>query len=119
LHKIIPRAICAALVVCLCACAAREFSSEAMVQPGDNALTCPEIKQQIAVNEAAGAQFRKEDKAVSQGNIAKGVAGAIPVAGILIVGSTDLSNEEQVKARALADRNERLDYLAKQKNCSL
>jgi hypothetical protein len=36
---------------------------------------------------------------------------------LALVASTDLSNEEQVKARALADRIERLQYLAKQKGC--
>ena len=39
-------------------------------------------------------------------------------AGILVAATTDLSNQDQVKARALADRNERLAYLAKQKGCT-
>ena len=89
-----------------------------MEQPGDDSLTCPAIQQQIADNNAASAKYRKADKDVEAGNVAKGVATAVPYVGLLAAGSTDLSNEEQVQARALADRNERLGYLVKQKNCS-
>jgi hypothetical protein len=103
---------------CLCGCAAREVTPVAMAQAGDEQLSCAAMKQQIADNRAAEAEFFRKDKQVEQENVAKGVGGAIPVAGLLLVGSTDLSNEEQVKARALADRNERLAYLAKRKGCS-
>jgi hypothetical protein len=107
-----------AVAIGLSGCAAREFTSVAMSQPGDEALTCPQLNQQIADNGAAKISSERADKQVEQANIAKGVASAIPYAGILIAGTTDLSNEEQVKARALADRNEQLQYLAKQKGCS-
>jgi hypothetical protein len=114
LHKL----LLIACAISLSGCAAREFTPVAMSQPGDSELTCPQIKQQIADNSAAEAKFQVADKQVEQGNVAKGIGSAIPVAGILIAGSTDLSNEEQVKARALADRNEQLQNLAKQKGCS-
>jgi len=117
LKTTILKVACIALAVCLSGCATREYTTVAMAQPGDDALTCGEIQKQMADNEAVEAQHRKADKDVEAGNIAKGVGSAIPYAGILIAASTDLSNEEQAKARALADRNERLAALAKQKNC--
>lgn len=89
-----------------------------MVQPGDEALSCSDLNKQIADNAAAVAAFQHQDKDVENGNIARGVGSAIPYVGIVVAASTDLSNEEQVKARALADRNERLANLAKQKGCT-
>lgn len=87
-----------------------------MAQVGDDDLGCPALKQQIAANSAAMDQLLRKDKQVEQENVVKNVAGAMLV-GPLAMGSTDLSNEEQVKARALADRNEHLIYLAKRKGC--
>ena len=103
---------------CLCGCAARSFTSIPMVQPGDDALTCSDVKRQIADNIVAIGAFQRKDKQVENANIAKGVGSAIPYVGILVGASSDLSNEEQVNARALADRNERLENLAKQKGCT-
>jgi hypothetical protein len=103
-------------MVGLSGCAAKQFAAMPMVQPGDDALSCEQIKQQITDNGAAEARFEKEDKQVAGGNVAKVVAGGALV-GPLAAGTIDLSNEEQVKARALADRNEHLAYLGKQKGC--
>ena len=89
-----------------------------MSQPGDQDLTCQALKQQIADNSAVAQKFIKEDRQVAEGNVAKGVGGAIPYLGLLLVASTDLSNKEQVEARALVDRDERLEFLSKQKNCT-
>jgi hypothetical protein len=36
----------------------------------------------------------------------------------LLVLSTDLSNQEQIMARALIDRDEQLRFLAKRKQCT-
>lgn len=89
-----------------------------MEQPGDDALSCAQINQQIADNTAAEGKFAHADRQVENGNTAKVVGGAVPFVGPLIVGSADLSNEEQVKLRALADRNEHLAFIATQKKCS-
>lgn len=89
-----------------------------MVQPGDNALSCTALAQQIADNQKSEGDYLHQDKQVENGNVAKGVGSALPFVGPLVAASTDLSNEEQVKARALSDRNERLAYLAKQKGCN-
>jgi hypothetical protein len=102
----------------LCGCAAREVVPVAMVQSGDEQLGCDALKQQIADNSAAEQGYEAKDKEVERQNVAKGIGSAIPYAGILIGATTDLSNSEQVKARALADRNEHLAYLAKQKGCA-
>ena len=89
-----------------------------MSQPGDDMLTCEALNSQIEANSASEAAFRKQDKDVENGNIAKGIGGATPFVGPIIAASTDLSNEEQVKARSLADRNDQLKYLSKQKGCT-
>lgn len=106
-----------ACALSLCGCAAREVTPVAMSQPGDDALGCDALAQQISANSAAEAEYQRKDKQVENANIAKGVGSAVPFAGPLIAGSTDLSNEEQVKARSLADRNEQLEYLSKHKGC--
>jgi hypothetical protein len=91
-----------------------------MVQPGDESLDCPALKQQIEANRAAAEDFVRKDKQVENQNAAKIVAGSvIPFVGLLLVSSTDLSNEEQIKGRALVDRDERLTFLAKQKGCDI
>jgi hypothetical protein len=114
----VKAALLTAAVLCLSACAARPVSEIAISQPGDDQLSCDAIKQQMADNSAQEATYVRKDKDVENGNTAKAVASATPFVGPLIALSTDLSNAEQVKARALADRNERLAYLAKQKGCT-
>jgi len=89
-----------------------------MSRPGDEAMSCDAIKQEILANNTAADAFLRKDKRVEAGNTAKTIASAIPYVGILIAASNDLSNEEQVRARALADRNEQLGFLAKQKGCT-
>ena len=117
MERIFLKGLLIACAIGMSGCAAREFTAVAMTQPGDDQLTCAALKQQIADNSAAEAKFQSADKEVEQANVAKGIGSAIPYVGIAIAGSTDLSNEEQVKARALADRNQQLAYLAKQKGC--
>ena len=88
-----------------------------MSQPGDEGLDCPALQQQITENNDAARAFLEKDKQVARTNVAKGVGSAIPYVGILIGASTDLSNEEQVKARAIIDRNEWLTSLEQRKGC--
>jgi len=99
-------------------CAAAKVTPVRMSQPGDENLSCEALKQEIEKNTAAAEDFVKRDQRVRDGNVAKGVGGAIPAVGILLIGSTDLSNKEQIQGRALVDRDERLTYLSKQKNCT-
>jgi hypothetical protein len=88
-----------------------------MTQAGDEGLDCAALQQQIAANNQAAAELLHKDKQVEQANVAKNVGGVIPGLGLLLVASTDLSNEEQIKARALIDRDEQLKYLAARKGC--
>ena len=106
---------CAAL---LSGCAAKTVVPVQMAQPGDEALDCAALGRQLADNDKAAAVFIKQDKRVEQANSAKVVGGAIPYVGVLIALSADLSNEEQIKGRALIDRDERLRFLSKQKGCN-
>jgi hypothetical protein len=99
-----------AVVLCLGGCAAARVTPVAMVQPGDDELSCQAIADQIQSNTTAEQRFLAQDKEVGQMNAVKTV---VPYMG----GTIDLSNSEQVQARALADRNERLGYLANSKGC--
>jgi hypothetical protein len=107
----------AVVLVFLSGCAAKNFAAIPMTQPGDDALSCPEIKQQIDGNTAQEEVFLRKDKGVEQENVAKNVGGVLPGIGLVLIGSTNLSNEEQVEARSLVDRNERLSYLSKSREC--
>ncbi len=89
-----------------------------MAQPGDESLSCPELQRQIVENRAEAQKYFRKDKDVENGNTAKTVGSAIPGLGILLAASIDLSNVEQIKARAMVDRDERLTFLARQKNCT-
>lgn len=118
--RLLGRLLLVAGAICLSGCAAREVVPVRMVQPGDESLDCPALKQQIEANRAAAEDFVRKDKQVENQNAAKIVAGSvIPFVGLLLVSSTDLSNEEQIKGRALVDRDERLTFLAKQKGCDI
>lgn len=101
----------------LLGCAAAKVTPVHMSQPGDADLSCEALRQEIARNTAAAEDFVKRDKAVENGNIAKGIGSAIPYIGLLLIGSNDLSNSEQIQGRALVDRDERLTYLSAQKHC--
>lgn len=105
------------LISILSSCAAKQVDPVSMVQPGDAHLTCAEIKRQIAANGVAVGKLLREDMAVENQNTAKSIGSVVPVAGIFIGASTDLSNEEQIKARALLDRNEHLNFLIAKNGC--
>jgi hypothetical protein len=86
-----------------------------MTQPGDDQLNCAQIDDEIKRNQAAANDLLQRDKSVETGNVAKGV---LLGGGLLAAMVMDLSNAEQVNARALVDRNERLTLLAKSKACN-
>lgn len=105
--------------ICLIGCAARNVTPVPMARAGDDQLSCPALIEQIKANRSAADEFLRRDKRVGQENVAKVVAGGIFVPmGLLLVASADLSSEDQVKARSIADRNERLIFLAKSKGCA-
>lgn len=104
---------CAALI--LSACAARDVTPIAMTQPGDAALSCTEIRSKIAAGQSEAADLFEKNQSVDRMNAAK-VVGSIVLSGWIAL-SLDLSREEQIKMRALADRNEYLAHLESKKGC--
>jgi len=107
--------LAAALFLCLAACAARQVTPIAMSQTNDDRLSCSELAQQIASNQATAVELLQADKRVEQGNTAKIVASVVFSGWIAL--SIDLSNEEQIKMRSLVDRNDVLQQLSSQKGC--
>lgn len=102
------------LALCL-GCAARPVTPVMMSQPGDDALSCEQLDQQIAANRNAAVELVRKDKEVEQGNTAKIVAAT--VFSVWLAMSIDLSHEEQIVMRSLYDRNERLVALKQVKSC--
>ena len=88
-----------AIAVSVAACGTRSVVPMSMAQPGDDRLACSAIVDQIATNRLAMAAYTTKDREVEQANAFFAIIGPP----FLI----DLSNEEQIKARALADRNDR------------
>jgi len=105
------------LAAALAGCAVRKVTPVAMTQPGDAQLGCAEIASQIAANRSHAAELVGTDNEVAQGNVARGIAMGVAFGGLGAAASLDLSNAEQVQARALLDRNERLTFLAREKGC--
>jgi recombinational DNA repair protein (RecF pathway) len=100
----------------LASCAARQVTPVSMTQPTDDRLTCSEIDQGMKSNQAAAAELLQKNKEVDQANAAKVVASVL-LSGWFAL-TVDLSNEEQIKMRALADRNEALALLKAKKKCA-
>jgi hypothetical protein len=106
------------VILSLAACAARPVEPVSMAQPGDDKLGCQQIAVQITGNRTAVMAFRQQDQQARDGNVAKVAIGSIvPIAGLAALAAVDLSNEEQVKERSMADRNDRLMLLAHSKGC--
>ena len=93
----------------MAACAARPVTPVAITQLNDEKISCSDIAAEIKANSAAESEYVRKDKNVEAKNFV-GVAVFPPL--------IDLSNTEQVKARSIMDRNERLAFLAKSKGCS-
>ncbi len=101
-------------LLALSACAARPVTPIAMAQPGDDQLGCAELIRQKQANQRSVDELLRKDKDVETGNAVK----AVVLGGLLGTAMMDLSNDEQVRARSLIDRNERLGLLARMKGCS-
>lgn len=109
------RLVAPSLLALCFGCAARPVTPVAMSQPGDAELTCGQLGQQTIDNQNAAVALVAKDKQVDRDNTVK-VAAAI-VFSVWLAGSIDLSHEEQIVMRSLADRNERLKGLQQQKGC--
>lgn len=100
----------------LVSCAARQVTPVAMTQATDDRMTCAEIDREMKSNQAAAAELLEKNQEVNQANAAKVVASVVLSSWIIL--SVDLSKEEQIKMRALADRNEALALLKAQRRCA-
>jgi hypothetical protein len=100
------------------ACAATPAHPVAMTQEGDDQLSCPQIDYELHANAQAAEEQLRKDRSTERANTAKVISTAVPFVGLVTGASIDLSNVEQIKARALLDRNERLTYLARTKGCT-
>jgi hypothetical protein len=113
---VVRLATVAALAWPLANCAARQVTPVAMTQPTDDRLTCPEIDQEMKSNQAVAAELLQKNQEVDQANAAKVVASVVLSGWIAL--TVDLSHEEQIKMRALSDRNEALASLKTKKRCA-
>jgi len=102
------RPISLILILLLAACAARQTTPVALSQPGDAALSCKQLDDEFAHNEAEAIRLVGADENVVLRNIAVGV---------LSVWLIDLSNVEQIQFRALRDRNDNLVRIREQRGC--
>lgn len=116
--RALEKIVTAAAALCLAACAAPAVHPVSMSQSGDEQLSCPEIRQQLDANRRAADELLHKDRNTERENGAKVVASAVPIVGLFAAASIDFSNQEQIKARALIDRNEKLNYLSRTKGCS-
>jgi hypothetical protein len=113
---IVRLAMAAVLAWPLASCAARQVNPVAMTQPTDDRMTCPQIDQEMKSNQSAAAELLEKNKEVDQANAAKVVASVV-LSGWFAL-TVDLSHEEQIKMRALADRNEALASLKANRRCA-
>jgi len=113
---VVRLAAIATLMAPLAGCAARQVTPVAMTQPTDDRLTCSEVDQEMKSNQTTAAELLEKNKEVDQANAAKVVASVVLSGWIAL--TVDLSKEEQIKMRALADRNEALALLKAKKRCA-
>jgi hypothetical protein len=112
----IMRTIALVAAVALTACAARPSNPVAISRPGDDRMSCAELRQEREANKGAAVELAGADEGVVAGNIAAGVTGAVLFWPALF--AMDLSNAEQIELRALQDRDKTLARLEEKKGCA-
>jgi len=85
-----------------------------MSEPGDEALSCAQLDEKIHQNQQEALKFASRAKGVEADNDTYKIATVF--VSLAVIG-VDLSKEDQIKARALRDRNEYLLYLRGEKKC--
>lgn len=93
----------------LAACPARQITPTALTQPGDAAMDCGALDRAIEATARQAAEMARLDTELERRNI----VGAILIGAPAI----DLTREEQIQYRALADRTRHLSALKAQKQC--
>jgi hypothetical protein len=97
-------------------CAGRASSPIAMVQTGDQELSCSQLRAEVLRNEQQAQTLYDQHKKASDSNIAIGVVGAVLFWPALF--ALDTGTAEKDEARALEGRNSHLSFVSAQKKCS-
>jgi hypothetical protein len=116
MRKFCTLALGCGLLSALAGCAAREVHPVSLSQAGDDQLTCEQLREEVRKNQDSATILMGKQKSTNGKNVAKSIA-PIPYLGILLAASADFSQEDQIKARSMLDRNEKLNYLLKKKGC--
>lgn len=97
------------IVLVLAGCAARPVIPIAMSQPGDAALDCAALDRAIEATARRAAEMARLDRDLEQRNVIGAILFGAP--------AIDLTREEQIQYRALADRTRHLTILKAQNRC--
>jgi hypothetical protein len=97
----------------LSACAGRTPNPISQHQPGDEILSCSQIKQELSDNQAKIMNLIPQENKLGK-NIALGVAGAFVIVPWFFM---DFSDAERVEVQAYQLRNNWLRTLATKKKC--
>lgn len=102
-------------LLAIAACQNRVAEPVHLAQPTDDRLTCTEIAEKRVENRKQAARLVKLDEGVALSN-----AFAITLSQVWFwpaIMGVDMSDVEEIEARALQDRNQRLIAIAKEKSC--
>lgn len=103
-------------VVLVAGCQSRQAKPVHVSQAGDQQLECAQLAEMQLQNRLEAARLAKLDEGVALGNaIAMTLSRAWFWPAIFGV---DMSDAEQIEARALQDRNRRLQEIAARKGCA-
>lgn len=103
------------IIFLVTACAGATPNPVPQYQPGDEDMTCNQIKLEIADNNTAIMNLIPKENKTGK-NVALGVAGAFLIVPWFFM---DFSNAEQIDVQAYQLRNNWLRNLAAQKHCGI
>lgn len=104
-------------LLAIAACQTRTATPVHLAQPGDEILSCDAIADERNANRASALKLAKLDEGVAVSN-----AFAMTLSQVWFwpaIFGVDMSDVEEIEARALMQRNDRLSGLAQRKGCPL
>lgn len=113
MNKIFTAVLCVVMV--LTGCAGTTPKPVPQYQPGDEQLTCQQIKQEMVDNQTKVADLIPKENKTGK-NVVLGVAGAFFLVPLLFM---DFSDAEKVEVQAYQLRDNWLRNLANQKHCGV
>ena len=102
-------------LLAISACQTRTATPVHLAQPGDDAMSCAQIADERLSNRKQAAKLAKLDEGVALSN-----AVAVTLSQVWFwpaIMGVDMSDVEQIEARALMQRNDRLAALSKANGC--